>query len=343
MKKRYHMLGVILTAVAIFFMGADRYEGAMLSVMLIDSGGLADNVYTEQATVGGVLEELGITLHRSDQVIPNQSTEIHRGLVIEILRGFPVYFRIDGNEEMVLFYARHGSAVVSIVSEFSKGTEDSFFYDEAIARHRPRSWEIIDLKTVDLIKRHIYEELPFERVYADDYRVPAGETAVYQEGAVGIRRTTFHVELVSGEENYVHLAADEVMNQPLPEIVHIGKEIPEGHAVSACGELFAYSSMILMESTAYTLSTSCTGRLPSHPLWGVTASGMMAGVGIVAVDTNVIPFHTRMYIEGYGFAVAGDRGSAIRGNMVDVFFDTMAEARQWGRKHGVRVWILTEE
>jgi 3D (Asp-Asp-Asp) domain-containing protein len=195
---------------------------------------------------------------------------------------------------------------------------------------------------VDWVVKHEFEYLPFEREYAEDYRVPAGETALYREGAVGVRRTTYHVEYVSGVQNHISLAADEIMNYPLSEIVHIGKEIPEGHAVSACGQLFAYKEMMLMESTAYTLSTSCTGRLPSHPLWGVTASGMMAQVGVVAVDTRVIPFHTRMYIEGYGFAVAGDRGSAIRGNMVDVFFDTMAEARAWGRKHGVRVWILED-
>jgi len=94
-----------------------------------------------------------------------------------------------------------------------------------------------------------------------------------------------------------------------------------------------------MEATAYTLSFECTGRHPGHPLFGVTASGMMAQVGVVAVDTNVIPFHTRMYIEGYGFAVAGDRGGAIRGYKVDLFFDTREEVRQFGRRH-LQVWIL---
>jgi 3D (Asp-Asp-Asp) domain-containing protein len=341
MKKRFHIMAAILTAAAIFFMGTDRYEGAMLSITLVD-GGVAEQVYTGQATVGGVLEELGISLHKFDQVTPSLNTEIHRGLVLEIKRAFPVFFRIDGNDGIKMFYARHGAAVVSIVAEFSKETEGGFTFDPAIARHRPRAWEIIDLQTVDWVMRHVYEELPYEREYVEDYRVPVGETLAYRPGASGIRRTTFHVEYVSGIENHIRLAADEITEEPITEIIHVGKEIPEGHAVSACGQLFAYSRMVLVESTAYTLSTACTGRLPSHPLWGVTASGMMAQVGVVAVDTNVIPFHTRMYIEGYGFAVAGDRGSAIRGNKIDVFFDTMAEARQWGRQHGVRVWILED-
>jgi len=123
--------------------------------------------------------------------------------------------------------------------------------------------------------------------------------------------------------------------------VHIGTYLPPYHAVSACGEVFAYSRSFVAEATAYTLDFQSTGRHPDHPLFGVTASGMMAQVGVVAVDTNVIPFHTQMYIEGYGFAVAGDRGGAIRGYKVDVFFDTREETIQFGRQH-LRVWILDE-
>ena len=63
-----------------------------------------------------------------------------------------------------------------------------------------------------------------------------------------------------------------------------------------------------------------------------TASGLPLGWGTVAVDTRVFPFGTKMYIPGYGDGVAADRGSAIIGKIIDIWFPTCAQARAWGRK-----------
>jgi 3D (Asp-Asp-Asp) domain-containing protein len=59
----------------------------------------------------------------------------------------------------------------------------------------------------------------------------------------------------------------------------------------------------------------------------------------VAVDPNVIPLGTRLYVEGYGEAIASDTGGAIQGNIVDVHFSTYAECIAWGRRT-VQVTIL---
>ena len=63
-----------------------------------------------------------------------------------------------------------------------------------------------------------------------------------------------------------------------------------------------------------------------------TASGLPLGWGTVAVDTRVFPFGTKMYIPGYGNGVAADRGTAIIGKIIDIWFPTCAQARAWGRK-----------
>jgi 3D (Asp-Asp-Asp) domain-containing protein/peptidoglycan hydrolase CwlO-like protein len=63
-----------------------------------------------------------------------------------------------------------------------------------------------------------------------------------------------------------------------------------------------------------------------------TASGLPLGWGTVAVDTDVIPFGTKMYIPGYGDGVAADTGSAIIGKIIDIWFPTCAQARAWGRQ-----------
>ncbi len=86
-----------------------------------------------------------------------------------------------------------------------------------------------------------------------------------------------------------------------------------------------------MIATAYT--ASCGG------CDGMTAIGRHAGHGIVAVDPRVIPLGTRLYIPGYGPAIAGDTGGAIVGHRIDLGFDTLRDAMLFGRRD-VKVYRL---
>jgi 3D (Asp-Asp-Asp) domain-containing protein len=70
----------------------------------------------------------------------------------------------------------------------------------------------------------------------------------------------------------------------------------------------------------------------AYHLPGRTASGLPVGPGVVAVDPAVIPLGTRMYVPGYGSAIAADVGSAVRGTIIDLWFPTTAQARAWGRR-----------
>jgi len=97
------------------------------------------------------------------------------------------------------------------------------------------------------------------------------------------------------------------------------------------GTLNLASAALSMVATAYT--AGCGGCS------GITASGRPAGHGIVAVDPRVIPLGTRMYIPGYGHAVAGDTGGAIRGNRIDLGFNSNAAANQFGRR-SITVYLI---
>jgi 3D (Asp-Asp-Asp) domain-containing protein len=68
-------------------------------------------------------------------------------------------------------------------------------------------------------------------------------------------------------------------------------------------------------------------HLPGH-----TASGLPVGIGVIAVDPTVIPLGTRVYVPGYGPAVAADVGTAIKGNIIDLWMPTTAQALAWGRR-----------
>ena len=70
----------------------------------------------------------------------------------------------------------------------------------------------------------------------------------------------------------------------------------------------------------------------AYHLPGRTASGLPVGVGVIAVDPTVIPLGTRVFVPGYGPAVAADVGSAIKGNIIDLWMPSTAAARAWGRR-----------
>lgn len=70
----------------------------------------------------------------------------------------------------------------------------------------------------------------------------------------------------------------------------------------------------------------------AYHLPGQTASGLPVGKGIVAVDPELIPLGTRLFVPGYGKAVAADVGTAIKGRIIDLWMPSDAQARKWGRR-----------
>ena len=112
----------------------------------------------------------------------------------------------------------------------------------------------------------------------------------------------------------------------IPEIKTSSSTLSRGGSGS-----LSYSQALTMEATAY-----CGD--------GVTASGSSTvrnpnGYSTIAVDPRVIPLGTKVYVEGYGYAVACDIGGAIKGNIIDLFVNSQAEAENWGRR-SVTVYIL---
>jgi 3D (Asp-Asp-Asp) domain-containing protein len=79
-------------------------------------------------------------------------------------------------------------------------------------------------------------------------------------------------------------------------------------------------------------ATTMTVTATAYTLQGHTATGAPVGYGVVAVDPSVIPLGTRMTIPGYGEGVAADKGGAIQGAVIDLWFPTDADAANWGRR-----------
>ncbi|MFS1511654.1 3D domain-containing protein [Chengkuizengella sp. SCS-71B] len=100
-------------------------------------------------------------------------------------------------------------------------------------------------------------------------------------------------------------------------------------------------------ATGYYAGVESTGKTPDHPEYGITYSGvkvrrMPDSVSTIAADLNLFPLGTVLYIPGYGYGIVADIGSAIKGNVIDLYFNSKEDVyKLWGKKK-LDVFIIEE-
>lgn len=168
-------------------------------------------------------------------------------------------------------------------------------------------------------------EVPFGTQVINDPKLAYGTKQVEKEGVKGKDLVAYENITRPGREQKIELDRRRVV-QPVNEIVRQGVAqsilTPDGYV--------KYKKVIYGEATAYTWGGGATGH---------TSVGLWPKRGIVAVDPRVIPYYTKLYIPGYGMAIAGDTGGAIVGTRIDLFMDSLSECFQWGRRN-VEIYIL---
>ena len=207
----------------------------------------------------------------------------------------------------------------------------------------------------------------YETAYCYDASLAEGQQVVLTQGAEGQIRYTASVHYVDGREVSRTVTSETLISQPVNALIAIGSmaELPEyaptpeivepepvkpaepkpepapeatpnpgtpiigdGIIITPDGETLTYTRAEQFVATAYHNSD------PGCTEW--TATGTLCRVGAIAVDPKVIPYGTRMYIvtnDGeyiYGIAVAEDCGGAIKGNRVDLYFDSVDECWTFG-------------
>lgn len=177
------------------------------------------------------------------------------------------------------------------------------------------------------------KEIPYTTIIEKTDSLTKGTEKVAQEGVNGVSKVTEVTKYVNGEIADVSVS-EEVVSEPVDEIVLVGtKEVPTVPGT----DTVEYTKVLTMNATAYCPCSICCGSYAN----GYTANGTKAGYGVAAVDTRVIPLGTRLYVEGYGYAVAADTGGAIKGNRIDLCYGSHQAALNSGFGHkNIKVYVL---
>ena len=176
----------------------------------------------------------------------------------------------------------------------------------------------------------VVEPIAFDTVKTFAKSIPPGAVREIRAGERGERVVRYRVRCEDGRPVARTVISAQVTKRPVNRMVSIGSR---GRYTSRGS--FRTGRVLRMHATAYDPGPRSCGRYAT----GRTACGLRAGYGVVAVDPRVIPLGTNLYVEGYGYALAGDRGRAIKGHRIDLGFPTYREALRFGRK-SVTVHVL---
>ncbi|MGH2374207.1 MAG: 3D domain-containing protein [bacterium] len=277
-------------------------------------------------TVRDVLQESGIVVGPYDRLTPAAGVRLAPRMVIETRRAFPVLVHVNSSRRVIMTAA---ATVDELIGDPANGLA---------VRPRDRVYpsaetplvagDIVRIVRIDTRIIETPEAIPYARITRPDMALPSGVTRVAQPGRPGVRTHRLAITTADGVVIDRQDLASVITVPAQDHVVHVGMR----RMFADRGE-FAGKEVVQMEATAYA---------PWHGIGvnDITAIGLKARYGVVAVDPKVIPLRSMLFIEGYGRAIAGDTGGAIKGYRIDLCYDTVREAYKFGRRP-VRVYILS--
>ena len=295
----------------------------------VHEDGLATSTTATASTVGEALAEKGVVLGRGDYVFPDRISALTAGTHIYVYHANDVSLVVDGQSADT---RTRQATVAGLLSEAGIALAPTDRVDplpdtpltEDTTVHVVRVREGIDA---------VEESIARETIYQDDPDMDQGEYAVLAPGADGLIRRSYRIVYEDGQETKRELV-DESEAPSQPKLVARGTR-PVNLVDTPAGPL-RYRESLKVYATWY--NPASAGRPADSPWYGIAATGVPVHRGIVAVDPSVIPLGSRMYVPGYGEAVAADTGWAVVGNIIDLGFADY-EVADWG-SGWVEIYIL---
>lgn len=267
------------------------------------------------------LEEAGIKLNENDGYFVVNKPRVEAGAIIEVVRAMPLIVWQDGTETE---YSIGRGTVREALQALNIDFREKIVYP-ALDTKPVAGMEITVVSKKASLKEE-REAVPFAIERRPDSHLARGEQKTLVGGEDGEKIVKAYYVDVNGQ-TVKRVVGETVVRESKNEIVAIGS----GLTIETSRGATHYRERMLVEATAYS-----HGDGSGH---GVTSIGLAPRRGIIAVDPDIIPYWTKVYIPGYGFAVAGDTGGAMVGKRIDLFMDTYNEAISFGRRN-VELYIL---
>jgi uncharacterized protein YabE (DUF348 family) len=301
---RASVMKIICVSIILLFLsgvGVLAVTTQISNVKITLSNGYNMDVLTSKTTVRDILEENNIILADDERVTPDLDEVLTDGKTIVI--------------------TNKSEQEIKIAKISEEGIEVSL--DQLLESYAPITEKIIVEEVT----------IPFETV-TKDVSNGATETKnkVVQQGVDGIKEVTYKVKYQNDEEIERTVLSEEVVQEPVDKIVQVQKNTTSRAAtasrVSLTPTTGETTSLGVYKVTGYCSCSKCCGKSAS----GYTASGTLATQGRTIAASSSFAFGTQLSINGNTYTVE-DRGGAIKGNKIDIYFDSHADALAWGVRY----------
>ena len=330
-KKSVYIGAGILAALVLILVFAVIISMLKKDIVIAD-GDKEIKVSTFKSTVQEVLDERGISLGPDDRLVTDASLKLKDDMKIEIKRAKPVMI-ITQDRDILLYTVAETVGDALEEAGITLGMSD---------RVEPGENTLIrDVDNVKIIKVEEkiiteIETIPYENQVRENPDLEKGLSRVITKGKEGKKEISIKITYENGAEVDRTVVGEKIIQEPVAGVVEEGTKTT---LVSSRGTVTRFVKAMEMIATAYDATYESTGKTPDHPQYGITRSGLRVRPGIVAVDPKVIPLGTWLYVEGYGEALAADTGGAIKGNRIDLYFESPEDVKKYGKKK-VKVYIL---
>ncbi len=295
-----------------------------------------ETMLTRGMVVGSAVESM---LKRADIGYAEFDTytvkEFGDSLEVYIHRAYPVMLVHDGVEETVMVSQKNVTQILEMC-EISLGKDD---YVNEPLNYEPVENDVIKVTRVDYYYDEKQEKVERGLVYKPSPLIPDGEERIVMEGEDGLASRTYLVRREDGVAVSSELVNDVIINEPKDVVIIVGTSGIDASLLK--GEDFTDIQVVNNAPETYERVIAdgvCTAYYYPEGTFG--ASGMYMRQGFVAVNTDVIPYGSLLYITSadgsftYGWAVAADVGEAMMDGRVDIdcFFESYNESCYFGKK-----------
>lgn len=292
------------------------------------NGSEKKTVWTTAETVGDFLKEQNLVLNAHDQISPGPMEKIKNEMKVKISGVFHLTLIDGGNEKQVW---SNSTTVADFLTQNGIKLQALDRVEPSLAE-TIRENDRVNIIRVEKVIDVVEEPIQFAIVTKRDSSLAIGSQRIVSQGHEGLISKQYEVILENGKEVSRKLISQNKERDKLDKVVAVGTKnsTSQGSPGEGGNGLEFYVS-----STAYTADCNgCSG----HTSTGINLRNN-PNIKVIAVDPRIIPLGTKVYVEGYGYAIAADTGSSIKGYKVDIFFSSKSEAYRWGaRKVKIKVF-----